>query len=696
MELNQKEFTAKITLGELSMIESREGREQALSRAGTYAEELRQFIEYHIYRYYVLDDPALGDAEYDELMRTLEQLEESYPEIVIPDSPTQRVAGAPIDAFQKVTHRVPMLSLDNAFNAGDLRAFDQRIKRVSDRSEVEYVVELKIDGLTAVLMYENGVFVRAATRGDGEVGEDVTHNIKTIKSIPLKLKKPVSIEIRGEVYMDKRSFIELNKRREENGEQLFANPRNAAAGSVRQLDARIAAERSLNYLAYDLIYLGEGGLDTHTKVLNYLEDLTFKVNKRHFCKDIEEAIKVTEEWVLKRNDLPFEIDGLVIKVDDLALRNELGTTAKSPRWAMAYKFPAQQKTTKVLSIEPSVGRTGVITPVANLEPVEVAGSVVSRATLHNEDELRRKDVRVGDTVIIQKAGDVIPEIVKVIEAERTGEEEEFQMPIHCPVCGASVHREPGEAVHRCTNNLGCPAQIKEGIVHFVSRDAMNIDGVGPSLIDQLLLQGLIEDVADLYYLKKEDLLNLERMGEKSAQNAMLAIEESKERSLDRLIFALGIRHVGVGTARVLTEKFCSIEGLLQAQMNDLLEVEAVGPKSAQSIIDFFGEERNRKLVEKLRRAGVKMEMSAVEPSADKPDLTLAGKAFVFTGSLQKMSRNEAQELVLSRGAKVSSSVSKKTGYVVYGEDPGSKLDKAKELSVPIMTEEEFREFMNLD
>lgn len=679
--------TADELLQELHTIANNEGTDVAKNVASSWINELREKINYHGQLYYNEDRPEISDAQYDELVHQLVALENQYPDLVTSDSPTQRVGGAPIEAFQKVTHRVPMLSLDNAFNAGDLRAFDQRVKKLSGRDEIAYVLELKIDGLTAVLTYENGKLARGATRGDGEVGEDVTHNIRTIKSIPQTLKKPVSIDIRGEVYMKKQAFSELNAVREERGEALFANPRNAAAGSVRQLDSRIAAERSLDYLAYDLIYLGDGGLTSHMQVLEYLEELGFTVNERQRCADIEEVIKLTEEWAEERNNHPFEIDGLVIKIDDLALRDELGTTAKSPRWAMAYKFPAQQKTTKVLDIIPSVGRTGVITPVASLEPVEVAGSTVSRATLHNEDELRRKDVRIGDTVVIQKAGDVIPEVVRVVTEERSGEEKEFVMPTECPVCHGPVLREPGEAVHRCVNTLACSAQIKEGIVHFVARDAMNLEGIGPSLIDQLLEKGLIKDVADLYYLTKDQLLGLERMGEKSAQNAIGAIEESKERSLDRLIFALGIRHVGSGTARLLTEKYKSIDALLEAQADELLEVDEIGPKSAESIANFFAQQRNRDLIEKLRQGGVKMEMAVVEEAA--ADTSLAGQTFVFTGSLEKLARSEAQEMVLKRGGKVSSSVSKKTNYVVYGADPGSKYEKAVELNVQTLTEEEF-------
>lgn len=690
-QIHLNTLTTEELLQELQDTASKDGSDAAKNNASNWVKELREQINYHAQRYYNEDAPEIGDVEYDQLMQKLVALENRYPDLVTSDSPTQRVGGVPIDAFQKVTHRIPMLSLDNAFNAEDLRAFDQRVKKLSGRDDIAYVLELKIDGLTAVLTYENGKLVRGATRGDGEVGEDVTHNIKTIKSIPPLLKKPVSLDIRGEVYMKKQAFSELNSAREERGEALFANPRNAAAGSVRQLDPRIAAERSLDYLAYDLIYLGEGGLDSHIQVLEYLEELGFTVNQRQRCEGIEQVIKLTEEWAEERNNHPFEIDGLVIKIDDLALRDELGTTAKSPRWAMAYKFPAQQKTTKVLDIIPSVGRTGVITPVAALEPVEVAGSTVSRATLHNEDELRRKDVRIGDTVVIQKAGDVIPEVVRVVTVDRTGEEKEFIMPTECPVCRGPVLREPGEAVHRCTNNLACPAQIKEGIVHFVSRDAMNLEGIGPSLIDQLLEKGLIKDVADLYYLKKEQLFDLERMGEKSAQNAMDAIEESKERSLDRLIFALGIRHVGSGTARLLTEKYRSIDDLMQAQAEELLEVDEIGPKSAESIANFFAQQRNRDLIEKLRQGGVKMEMEVKDEVA--ANASLVGQTFVFTGSLEKLSRSEAQEMVLKRGGKVSSSVSKKTSYVVYGADPGSKYEKAVELNVKTLTEEKFMELI---
>ena len=683
----------KLNLDKLNQIAESEGRDQALSRANDYVEELRSEIEHHEHRYYVLDDPEIADVEYDRMMQELEKIEDEFPELVTPDSPTQRVGGEPIDEFKKVEHRVPMLSLGNAFNGEELKEFDQRIKRMSNVSNPEYVVEVKIDGLTAVLTYENGLLIRAATRGDGRVGEDITHNIKTIKSIPLKLKEPLDLEIRGEVFMQKEGFKELNKRREEEGESAFANPRNAAAGTIRQLDPRVTDKRPMDLLAYDLIHLGEGQFQTHIDEMKYLEDLGFKVNKRWFCSKIEEVIQICQDWVEKRNELPFEIDGMVIKLNNLALREKLGTTSKSPRWATAFKFPAQQRTTKVEDILPSVGRTGAITPVAVLEPVEVDGSTVSRATLHNEDELRRKDVKIGDTVVIQKAGDVIPEVVKVVESKRTGEEREFQFPEACPICGAKVVRLAGEAKHRCTNNLGCPAQVKEGIVHFVSRTAMNVDGVGPSLINQLLENELIKDVADLYYLKKEDLLPLERMGEKSSQNAIDAIEDSKERPLDRLIFALGIRHVGSNAARVLTRQYKSMEEIMGASLDDLLELDEIGPKIAESIVDFFREDQNRELIDKLRQAGVKMELDEEEEEFEE-DESFIDKRFVFTGGLESLSRKEAKELVTKRGGRVTSSVSSKTSYVVVGQNPGSKYDKAQELGITILNEEDFKDLLS--
>lgn len=677
---------------ELKRLAETEDRADILNTANGYAEELRHQIDYHNHCYYVNDAPEISDLEYDRMVAELEELEEAFPEIITVDSPTQRIGGQAVETFKKVTHRIPMLSLGNTFNAEGLRSFDQRLKRLSGQERLEYILELKIDGLTAVLTYEKGQLIRGATRGDGQIGEDVTHNLRTIKSIPLKLKKPVSLDVRGEVYMDKDGFKQLNLRRKERGDSLFANPRNAAAGTIRQLDPRIASARPLGYFAYDLIYLGQAGLKTHLDGLQYLTELGFKVNQGHFCADIEEAIEVTTAWMAKRAEWPFEIDGLVLKINDLALREEMGNTAKSPRWAIAYKFPAEQQTTRVVDILPSVGRTGAITPIAILQPVEVAGSTVSRATLHNEDELRRKDVQIGDTVVIQKAGDVIPEVVKVVMERRTGQEIGFELPKECPVCGADVIREPGEAVHRCTNNLGCPAQLREGIIHFVSRNAMNIEGVGPSLINQLLDKALIKDVADLYFLEKDELVVLERMGEKSTENVLKAIEESKSRSLDRLLFALGIRHVGVGAARILAGRYNSLADLMRATEEELIEIPEIGPKIAMSLVDFFSHQRNQQLIAKLNQGGVKTQM--VNKEGEQLDNSLAGQTFVFTGSLNSLTRNQAQELVLNRGGKVTSSVSKKTDYVVVGADAGSKAEKAFELNLKILTEEEFKTLIN--
>ncbi|MDI3546868.1 MAG: ligase [Halanaerobiales bacterium] len=655
-------------------------------------EELRDQIRYHEYRYYVLDDPVISDSEFDELMQELVKLEEENPDLITPDSPTQRVGGEPIDSFKKVEHRIPMLSLGNAFNAGELRDFANRIYRLAGTGEIEFVVEHKIDGLSAILTYQQGRFVQGATRGNGIVGEDVTENIKTIRSVPLKLKEAVDIEVRGEVYISKENFTRINQSRLEKGEEPFANPRNAAAGSVRQLDPRVAAQRSLSLLAYSLVSYGGEEIKTHLEALELLKELGFKVNWHQKCSSIEEVIDLCEEWTGKREELPFEIDGLVIKVNDLALRDKLGSTAKSPRWAIAYKFPAQQKTTVVKDIIISVGRTGALTPTAILEPVQIAGSTVSRATLHNEDEIRRKDVRIGDHVLVQKAGEVIPEVVKVIKDKRTGAEKEFIMPGKCPVCGSEVAREEGEAVTRCTNVTSCPAQRREGILHFVSRNAMNIEGVGPALIDQLLAKELIHDYADLYFLTLEDLLPLERMAEKSAGNVIEAIKASKERPLHRVIFALGIRHVGAGVARVLTGVYHSVDELARASAEELEAINEIGPTIAESIVNFFREPHNQEVISKLKKAGV--ELSAAEDDQKETNQALIDKRFVFTGGLKNYTRSEAKERVLAAGGKVTSSVSKNTDYVVVGENPGSKLEKARELGITILSESEFTELLS--
>ncbi|MFW6006619.1 MAG: NAD-dependent DNA ligase LigA [Bacillota bacterium] len=651
-------------------------------------EELREKIRYHEYKYYVENNPEISDTEFDKLMKKLEELEEEYPELISPDSPTQRVGGEPLDSFSKVRHKTPMLSLGNAFNEEEIKEFANRIYRKlkDEKVNLEYVVEHKIDGLSAILTYENGVLVQGATRGNGEVGEDVTANLKTIRSIPLKLDQNIDLELRGEVFIHKDDFRELNRKREAQDKEPFANPRNAAAGSIRQLDPRVADQRPLSFLAYTLISSNDMEFDTHLDRLKYLKKLGFKVNWHKECNDIEQVITLCEEWTEKRNELNFEIDGLVIKLNDLNLRETMGSTAKSPRWAIAYKFPAQQEVTTVKDIIISVGRTGALTPTAVLEPVEVDGSTVSRATLHNEDEIERKDVRIGDKVFIQKAGDVIPEIVKVIKEQRTGDEIKYQMPKKCPVCEGEVVREKDEAVLRCANITSCPAQRKERILHFVSRNAMNIEGVGPALIEQLLDNELISDYADLYYLKKGDLLPLERIAEKSAENIIEAIAASKDRPLYRIIFALGIRHVGQEVARVLTENYHAVEELSKTDQKELEQINEIGPAIAKSIVSFFQEEHNQKVLEKLKKAGVKLKEEEQNQESEKP---LNGLRFVFTGALENYTRSEVKEIITEAGGNVTSSVSGKTDYVVAGDNPGSKLEQAREKNIRVLDEGEF-------
>ncbi len=655
-------------------------------------EELRKDLRKHNYKYHVLDNPEISDYEYDQMLKELEELEEKYPELKSEDSPTQRVGGEPRDEFQKVEHSTQVLSLANAFGEQELKDFDDRIKRNLATDNYQYIVEHKIDGLSAILRYENGSFTLGATRGNGRVGEDVTHNLKTINSIPLKLRKDnIDVELRGEVFIRKDDFEEMNKKRAENDESLFANPRNAAAGSVRQLDPKVAAKRPLSFIAYDLVNFENGDyeINRHQEALEFLKELGFNINWYQKLDNIDEVIEVCESWVEKREDIDFEIDGLVIKIDQLELRENLGSTSKSPRWAIAYKFPAQQKTTKVKDIDVTVGRTGALTPNAVLEPVFLDGSTVSRATLHNEDEVKRKDVRINDTVLVQKAGDVIPEVVKVIKDKRTGNEIEFKMPDHCPVCGEKVYREEGEAITRCTN-ISCPAQRRESILHFVSRDAMDIEGVGPALVDQLLENEMIVDFADLYYLKKEQLMGLERMAEKSSQNVIDAIEESKDRELNRLIYALGIRHVGSNSARILTNHYSSIEKLKDASQAELVEIDEIGPVMAESIVNFFKSEHNLEVLEKLKEAGVKMEIEEKEVEVTQH---LEGKSFVFTGALDSYTRKEASEQVRKYGGDVKSSVSSRTSYLVVGDNPGSKYGQAQDLNVKILNEDEFKELI---
>ncbi|MGM0419718.1 MAG: NAD-dependent DNA ligase LigA [Bacillota bacterium] len=648
-------------------------------------QELREEIRYHEKKYYVEDNPVISDSEYDELMNQLIELENEFPELKTENSPSARVGGTPLDSFDKVKHSQQVLSLDNAFSAEELKDFSRRIeKKISSQVNYDYLVEHKIDGLALIITYENGKLIQAATRGDGITGEDVTANVKTIPSIPLKLNKEINIEVRGEVYIPVEKFAKLNETRLDKGKEPFANPRNAAAGSIRQLDPKIAAQRPLAFLAYDIITVENIDLDTHQQELELIEELNFKTCWYKKYAKIDEIIDVCESWVDKREELSYEIDGMVIKLNQLNLRSELGSTSKFPRWAVAYKFPAQQKTTMVKDIIISVGRTGALTPNAVLEPVEVDGSTVSRATLHNEDEVKRKDVRVGDKVLIQKAGDVIPEIVKVIKEERSGEEEEFEMPKFCPACGSEVVKDPAEAIHRCPNS-SCPAQLQESIIHFASRDAMNIDGLGPAVIDRLLSAELIADYGDLYYLHKDELVQLERLGDKSADNLLAAIESSKERSFDRVIYALGIRHVGSRTATLLTEFFEDIEAIKQAEILELIEIEEVGQVIAKSLVNFFDNEDNLKVIAKLEDAGVRTRKE--EDTAK--NTVFSGYNFVLTGSLENYTRKEAAAEIETRGGRVTSAVSTNTDFLVVGANPGSKLEQARENEVKIIDEEDF-------
>lgn len=657
--------------------------------------ELRELINYHNKQYYVYDSPVISDAEFDKLMKELEKLEKEFPEFITPDSPTQRVGGEPLSSFAQVVHRVPMMSLSNAYTKEDLLDFKRRVEEVVG-PDVEYVVELKIDGLAVSITYEDGVFTRAATRGDGEVGEDVTQNVKTIKSVPLKLdfpegKRPKILEVRGEVYLPKEDFKKLNEEREEEGLPLFANPRNAAAGSLRQLDPKITAKRPLNIFLYGIGYYEGIEFTTHFEILKFFEEVGLRVNPyAKLFSNFSDAIDYCMSFIEKRHELPYEIDGMVIKVNSLEMQRKLGNTAKSPRWAVAFKFPAEQKETIIEDIIVRVGRTGVLTPTAILKPVKIAGSTVSKATLHNEDYIKEKDIMIGDTVIIEKAGDIIPEVVRSLKEKRTGKEKEFKMPDTCPECGGKVIRFPGEAAYRCTN-VSCPAQVRRSIEHFVSRDAMDIRGLGPAIVNALLSNGIIKDAADLYYLKREDLLPLERMGEKSVANLLKAIEESKNRPLERLIYALGIPFIGSKAASILAEHYKSIDELMNASFEELIKIPEIGEKMAQSIVAFFKNEGVKKFIEKLKKAGVN---TAGEIENKNKDGILKGLSFVVTGTLKNYTRNEVKELIENLGGKVSESVSKKTDYLIVGEEPGSKLKKAQSLGIKIINEEEFLKLIN--
>jgi DNA ligase (NAD+) len=656
-------------------------------------DQLRQQLHHHNYRYYILDDPDISDADYDLLMRRLQEREAAFPDLITADSPTQRVGATPLEAFGTVLHAIPMLSLDNAFSAVEILEFDARVKRLLGlTTAIDYVAEPKIDGLAIELVYEAGRFVQGSTRGNGVRGEDVTQNLRTVKTIPLRLLPkadraiPPLLEVRGEVYMTKRDFQRLNARREEEGEPTFANPRNAAAGSLRQLDPRITASRPLSIFCYGVGRVQDVTFRTHWQMLQSLSDWGFKVNPLcQVCPGIEAALAYYERLRDERDELPYEIDGVVVKVNSWDLQEALGTRSRSPRWAIAYKFEPKQAVTQVREITVQVGRTGALTPVAILEPVRVAGVEVSRASLHNPDEIARKDVRAGDWVVVQRAGDVIPEIVEVLQERRSGHEVPFQMPTRCPVCGSAVVRLAEEVVPRCVD-LACPAMLKESIVHFASKGGMDIDGLGDKTVDQMVERGVLKDVGDLYYLTKDDLLKLDRMAEKSASNLLSAIARSKQTTLPRFLYALGIRHVGEHVAQVLARYYPHWQDLQRASYDELQVIHEIGPRIAQSIVAFFAEPGNQAVLEKLQRAGVQVATS----TAPTTDLSWRGKTFVFTGGLQSYTREEAKRLVEARGGRVASSVSRNTSFVIAGAEAGSKLDRARELAVTVLSEDEFR------
>jgi DNA ligase (NAD+) len=654
-------------------------------------ERLREKIRHHEYLYHVADDPEISDAEFDKLMNQLKKAESEHPELVTPDSPTQRVGGAPREGFQAVRHRTPMISLDNAFSFEELANFDRRVRELTGREKIEYITEHKFDGLSMSLIYEKGALARAVTRGDGTTGEDVTPNVRTIRSIPLwieaaRLKKagiPDSFEVRGEAIMTRKAFDAMNEQQDALGLKRYANPRNAAAGSVRVLDPNITRSRNLGFFAYYLLVDGRAPKKRHSEVLETLSELRFKVSEDwELLKGIEKVQEYINRWDSQREKLGFDIDGIVVKVNEIGLQNELGFTSKAPRWAIAYKYQAHQETTLLKEIAVSVGRTGVLTPFAVFEPVQIGGVTVVKSTLHNMDEIARLGVHAGDTVLVERAGEVIPHVLKVVK--HGTEEKEFKMPEKCPVCGMRVHRTEGEVAYRCVN-VSCPARRRESFLHFAGRHAMNIDGLGEKVVDQFLEKQMVKDFADLYKLELEEVAALERMGEKSAQNLLDEIAASKKNSLARLVYAIGIPFVGERTAQLLSEHFGSLDKLAAASAAELVEVGEVGPKIAEGVREFFSESANRKLIERLRTLGVNMKEARKEPK----DSRFAGMTFVFTGTLERRSREDAEALVAAHGGKAGSSVSKKTNYVVVGADPGSKYDKAKSLGVPILDEAQF-------
>ncbi|HEY6802511.1 MAG TPA: NAD-dependent DNA ligase LigA [Pyrinomonadaceae bacterium] len=659
-------------------------------------EKLRNEIHRHEELYYVLDSPEISDKEYDELLEKLRALEEASPELISPDSPTQRVGGRPAEGFAEVVHRLPMLSLDNSYNIDELRAFDERCRKLADGRTIDYVAELKIDGLSLSLQYVDNVLMRGVTRGDGRIGEEVTQNARTIRSVPLRLKPGAKklegeIEVRGEVFIPLDVFQKTNAEREELGEPRFANPRNAAAGAIRQLDSKLVAKRKLDMFVYDLLVNGRKPFATHWESLDWLAAAGFRVNpNREVCKTIDELIEFANDKEKLRDDLNYEIDGLVVKVNSTALQDDFGKTQKAPRWAIAYKYPARQASTQVLSITVQVGRTGALTPVANLEPVFLAGTTVARATLHNEDEIERLGLKIGDWVMIEKSGEIIPKVLNVIKEKRTGKEKRFKPPTHCPVCGGEISRPEGEVVARCVA-ADCAAQLMGRLIHFASRRAMRIEGLGEVLVVQLVEAKLVKDVGDLYSLTLDQIVSLPRMAKKSATNLLDQIEASKSRDLANLVYALGIRHVGERTAGILAKHFGSLENLANASTEELDDVPEIGLTVAQSVRDWFDDDGNRQLCDRLRAAGVKTELEKTAATAT--DERFAGKQFVLTGKMEGFTRDEARALIEARGGRVNSSVSKKTDYVVAGEEAGSKLDKATELGVTVVDEEGFKEMI---
>lgn len=661
-------------------------------QAAARINELKKVLNYHNYRYYVLDSPEISDAEYDSLMLELQKLEELYPELITPDSPTQRVGAEPVESFGIVVHPRPLLSLANAFSDEDIDAWYKRTLNLIPGQEFDFVCELKIDGLAVALTYENGIFATGATRGNGYQGENITQNLKTIRSIPLSVPEnaPKRFEVRGEVYLPKEGLKKLNEERMKEGLPLFANPRNAAAGSVRQLDPRITAKRPLDIFIYALGWAeGDKIPETHWEIMQYLKSIGFKINPHMTrCSNLNEVKEYYHRWTKIREELPYDIDGVVIKINSIRLQEELGNVGHDPRWAIAYKFPAIQGTTRLINIGINVGRTGSLNPYAVLEPVNIGGVTIRQATLHNEDDIHRKDIRIGDWVIVQRAGDVIPEIVGPVTSRRTGNEKVFHMPSRCPVCGAEVIKPEGEAIHRCTNTA-CPAQALEAIKHFASKGAMDIEGVGEKLCQSLFEKGLIKDSGDLYYLSRDQLIGLERMGDKSVSKLLASIEESKKRPLARLIFALGIPNIGEETAIILADHYPSIDALSKATREDLMSIPTIGPKVSESILAYFRQPQNLKILEKLAGAGVLMSSQ----ECPKKSLPLSGKEFVLTGRLESGSRQEMESKIRELGGKIASDITRKTTYLVVGSDPGSKLGRAQSLGINILNERQFLDLL---